>query len=85
MFRHPSAIFRELLMSSSLLYLIRRLLHVSTSMCHLQGASYVLITLLFDTQAATCFDIHVPSSGSFLCPHEGIRSSLKMAHGCWNM
>jgi hypothetical protein len=29
-----------------LLYLIRRLLHVSASMCHLQGASYVLMSYL---------------------------------------
>jgi hypothetical protein len=28
------------------------------------------ITSLFDTQAPTCFGIHVPSSGIFLCPHE---------------
>jgi hypothetical protein len=32
---------------------------------------YVLIiTPLFDTQAPTCFGIHVPSSGSFLYPYE---------------
>jgi hypothetical protein len=58
------------------------------------------ITPLFDTQAATCFGIHVPSSGSFSYPrellesrnvykfqvtHEDMRSSLKMAHGCRNM
>jgi hypothetical protein len=30
----------------------------------------LIITALFDTQAATCFGIHVPSSGSFLCPYE---------------
>jgi hypothetical protein len=30
----------------SLLYLIRRLLHVSASMYHLQGASYVLVSYL---------------------------------------
>jgi hypothetical protein len=29
-----------------LLYSIRRLLHVSASMCHLQGASYVLVSYL---------------------------------------
>jgi hypothetical protein len=29
-----------------------------------------IITPLFDTQASICFDIHVPSSGSFLCPYE---------------
>jgi hypothetical protein len=30
---------------------------------------YALIIIpLFDTQAPTCFGIHVPSSGSFLCP-----------------
>jgi hypothetical protein len=28
------------------------------------------ITPLFDRQAPTCFDIHVPSSGNFLCPRE---------------
>jgi hypothetical protein len=33
--------------------------------------SYALIiTPLFDMQAPTCFGIHVPSSGSFLCPYE---------------
>jgi hypothetical protein len=30
----------------SLLYLILRLLHVSASMCHLQGTSYVLLSYL---------------------------------------
>jgi hypothetical protein len=36
---------------------------------------YVLIiTPLFDTQAPTCFGIHVPPSGSFLCPYELLES-----------
>jgi hypothetical protein len=30
----------------------------------------LIITLLFDTQAPTCFGIHVPSPGSFLCLYE---------------
>jgi hypothetical protein len=30
----------------------------------------LIITPSFDTQAPTCFGIHVPSSGSFLCPYE---------------
>jgi hypothetical protein len=30
----------------------------------------LIITPLFNTQAPTCFGIHVPSSGSFLCPYE---------------
>jgi hypothetical protein len=30
----------------------------------------MIITPLFDTQASTCFGIHVPSSGCFLCPYE---------------
>jgi hypothetical protein len=30
----------------------------------------LIITPLFDTQAPTCFGIHVPYSGSFLCPYE---------------
>jgi hypothetical protein len=35
------------------------------------GQHYALIiTPLFDTQAHTCFGIHVLSSGKFLCPYE---------------
>jgi hypothetical protein len=30
----------------------------------------LIITPLFDTQAATCFGIHEPSSGSFLRPYK---------------
>jgi hypothetical protein len=30
----------------------------------------LIITPLFDTQALTSSGIHVPSSGSFLCPYE---------------
>jgi hypothetical protein len=30
----------------------------------------LIITPLIDTQAPTCFGIHVPSSGSFLCTYE---------------
>jgi hypothetical protein len=30
----------------------------------------LIITPLFDTHAPTCLGIHVPSSGSFLCPYE---------------
>jgi hypothetical protein len=33
-----------------------------------------IITPLFDTQAPTYFDIHVPSSGSFLYPRELLES-----------
>jgi hypothetical protein len=48
------------------------------------------ITPLFDTQAPTCFGIHVPSSGSFLCPRELIESRnvyvfcLKVYNGYMN-
>jgi hypothetical protein len=30
----------------------------------------LIITPLFNTQAPTCFGIHRPSSGRFLCPYE---------------
>jgi hypothetical protein len=30
----------------------------------------LIIAPLFDMQAPTCFGIHVPSLGSFLCPYE---------------
>jgi hypothetical protein len=35
----------------------------------------LIVTLLFDTQAPTCFGIHVPSSGSFLCHYELLEGS----------
>jgi hypothetical protein len=60
------------------LYLLLRLVHVSTLMCHLQGASFILVSYwkseiiipLFITQARTCFDTYVSSSGSVLYPCE---------------
>jgi hypothetical protein len=48
------------------------------------------ITPLLDTQASTCFGIHVPSSGSFLCLRELLESRnvyvvcLKVYHGYIN-
>jgi N-dimethylarginine dimethylaminohydrolase len=51
--------------------------HIHESIKHLNerlsviDQHYVLIVSpLFDTQAATCFGSHVPCSGSFLCPYE---------------
>jgi hypothetical protein len=38
----------------SLLYLIRRLLHVSASMCHLQEASLVLVSYLKAEKFVVC-------------------------------
>jgi hypothetical protein len=42
----------------------------------------LIITPLFDTQAPTCFSIHVPSSGSFLRPYELLegRNSYVVCH-----
>jgi hypothetical protein len=40
------------------------------------------ITPLFDTQAPTCFSIHVPSSGSFSCPRE-LLESRNICHILW--
>jgi hypothetical protein len=39
-------------------------------------------TALFDTQAPTCFGIHVPSSGNFVCPYElfGGRNGYVVCH-----
>jgi hypothetical protein len=39
-----------------------------------QHYALTYITPLFDTQAPTCFDIHVPFSGIFLCPRELLES-----------
>jgi hypothetical protein len=42
-----------------------------TGSLNISDQHYALITTpLFITQAPTCFGIHVPSSGSFLCPYE---------------
>jgi hypothetical protein len=38
----------------------------------------LIITPLFDTQAPTCFGIHVPSLESFFCPYE----VLEGRNGC---
>jgi hypothetical protein len=40
----------------------------------LVGSGTPCITPLFDTQAPTCFGMHVPSSGSFSCPRELLES-----------
>jgi hypothetical protein len=44
----------------------------STTVLSIIDQHYALsyITSLFDTQAPTYFGIHMPSSESFLCPHE---------------
>jgi hypothetical protein len=36
----------------------------------------LIITPLFDTKAPTCFGIHVPSSGSSLCPYELLKGRI---------
>jgi hypothetical protein len=43
------------------------------------------ITPLCDTQAPTCFGIHVQSSGSFLCPYELLegRNGYVVCHVLW--
>jgi hypothetical protein len=46
----------------------------------------LIIAPLFVTQAATCFGIHVPSSGSFLCPYElleSLKQFVVMYCKCW--
>jgi hypothetical protein len=45
----------------------------------------LIIAPLFDTQAPTCFGIHVPSSGSFLCPCELLdgRIGYVVCHVLW--
>jgi hypothetical protein len=47
----------------------------------------LIITPLFDTQAPTCFGIHMPSSGSVLYPSElleGVNGYVVvMYRGCW--
>jgi hypothetical protein len=45
----------------------------------------LIITPLFDTHAPTCFGIHVPSSGSFLCPYELLegRNGYVVCHVLW--
>jgi hypothetical protein len=50
----------------------------------------LMIIPLFNTQAPTCFGIHVPSSGSLLFPYEllsgrnGYVVCLKVYNGCMN-
>jgi hypothetical protein len=65
-------------------------LHVSSITCSSSGGvtqtafgiidqNYTLIiTPSFDTQTPTCFGIHVPSSGSFLCPYAETCRSLRI-------